>query len=406
MKILVLNCGSSSVKYQLFDMATESAMASGIVEEVGLAYPSMTHKRPGFDKLVWNDIRVNNHQDAIQLVLSALQDPDHGVIKSISDLNAVGHRVVHGGEKFARSVLIDQQVLKALYDNIEIAPLHNPPNIQGIEAITALLPNIPQVGVFDTAFHQTMSPEAYLYALPYEYYEKYGIRRYGFHGTSHRYVASCAAKHLGRPIESLKIVTCHLGNGASVAAVLNGKSVDTSMGFTPLEGLPMGTRCGDIDAAIVPYLMEKEKLDRAGIDALLNKRSGVLGLSQFASDMRSFEQAMHAGPSDPHYERSMLVLRLYTRRIKKYIGSYAAVMGGLDCIVFTGGVGENFKEISEWACEGLEFLGIRNVRSQRSAGKIVEATGENSPVKVLIIPTNEELAIARDTLAIITQVQH
>ena len=403
MKILVLNCGSSSVKYQVFDMSAETALASGIVEEVGLAHPTMTHKRPGYDKIVWENLKVADHKEAISLVLVTLQNPDYGVIRSVGELDAVGHRVVHGGEKFARSVLIDPHVVQALHDNIELAPLHNPPNIQGIQAISELLPDAPQVGVFDTAFHQTMAPEAFMYALPYEYYEKYGIRRYGFHGTSHQYVAQRAAEYLGRPLDSLKIITCHLGNGASVTAIQYGKSVDTSMGFTPLEGLAMGTRCGDIDAAIVPYLMAKEGLDRAGIDKLLNKRSGVLGLSsQLASDMRFFEQSLHAGPSDPNYERSMLVLRVYSRRIKKYIGAYAAVMGGLDCVVFTGGVGENFKEISEWACEGLEFIGICGVHSRRAAGQTVEASSPQSSVKVLIIPTNEELAIARDTLSIIS----
>jgi len=403
MRILVLNCGSSSVKYQLFDMTDESVLASGIVEEVGLSRPMMTHRRPGHDKLVLNDLKIADHRDAIQAVLNALQDSAHGVISSVREVDAVGHRVVHGGEKFAGSVRITPEVIKALYDNIEIAPLHNPPNIQGIEAILSLLPDIPQVAVFDTAFHQTMPPEAYLYALPYEYYEKYGIRRYGFHGTSHRYVAQRAAEYLGRPIESLKIVTCHLGNGASITAVQAGKSVDTSMGFTPLEGLPMGTRCGDIDPAIVTYLMDREGLDRAGIDAVLNKRSGVLGLSQLASDMRVFEEALHAGPSDARYERSVLVLKLYTRRIRKYIGAYAAVMGGVDCVVFTGGIGENFKEIAEWSCQGLEFMGISGVRGQRSSGRIVEISAPDSPAKVLVIPTNEELAIARDTLAIVSQ---
>ncbi|MGC8825864.1 MAG: acetate/propionate family kinase [Anaerolineae bacterium] len=401
MKILVLNCGSSSVKYSLFDMATESILANGIVEEIGLNIPSMTHRRPGHDKLTWDNIPVTNHREAIARVLDTLLHPDYGVIHDLREIHAVGHRVVHGGEKFAQSVIIDDEVLNAIRDNVELAPLHNPAAIQGIEAMRSLLPATPQVAVFDTAFHQTMPPEAYLYAIPYQYYRKYRIRRYGFHGTSHRYVAQQAARYLGRPITELKIVTCHLGNGASITAVDGGKSVDTSMGFTPLAGLPMGTRCGDIDPAIVIYLMEKEGLDTAGINEVLNKRSGMLGLSELSSDMRVFEEALHAGPSHPNYERSMLVLKLYTRQFKKYIGAYAAAMGGLDCIVFTGGIGENFKEVSEWACQGLEFLGVKGVQSRRASGQIVEASAPDSRVKVLIIPTNEELAIARDTAALV-----
>jgi acetate kinase len=287
--------------------------------------------------------------------------------------------------------------------------LHNPPNIGGIEAVTALLPQVPQVGVFDTAFHQTMAPPAYLYALPYRFYEKYGLRRYGFHGTSHQYVARRAAAYLGRPLADLKIVTCHLGNGASITAVDGGRSVLTSMGFTPLEGLPMGTRCGDIDPAIVPFLMEKEGLDLDGINRLLNKDSGVLGLSDLSSDMRVFEEAIHAGPDHPHYERSVLVVELYTQRIRCYIGAYAAVMGGLDCVVFTGGVGENFAEVVDWSCRGLEFLGIPDVKARRAAGQsqrhsfgIVRATPLGAPVAVLVVPTDEELAIARETFENVT----
>jgi len=401
MEILVLNCGSSSVKYQLFQMDTETAQASGIVEEVGLGRPRLKHKRPGQEDLTWEDLQIANHREAIQSVLDVLQDPEHGVIADISHLDAVGHRVVHGGERFASSVRIDDEVIRAISAVIELAPLHNPPNIEGIKAIAGLLPDIPQVAVFDTAFHQTMPADAYLYAIPYEYYEKYGIRRYGFHGTSHRYVAQQAARHLGRPLEELRMVTCHLGNGASATAVLYGRSVDTSMGFTPLEGLVMGTRSGDLDPAIVPYLMDKEGLDRSAIDDLLNKRSGVLGLSQIDSDMRVLEDAYLAGPADPRYERALLVLKVYCRRLRKYIGAYAAVMGGLDCLVFTGGVGENFKEICDWTCEGLEFLGIRGVRARRAGGQIVVASAADSPATVLIVPTNEELAIARDTLAII-----
>ncbi len=404
MKILVLNCGSSSVKYQLFDLndEVETVLASGLVEEVGLGSPSLTHRRPGHDKLQRARLEVKNHTDAIRLVLDILVDPEHGVLGSVQELDAVGHRVVHGGERFAGSVRIDAEVMDALYDNVPLAPLHNPPNIQGIEAVTALLPDVAQVGVFDTAFHQTMEPHSYLYALPYRYYRDYGVRRYGFHGTSHQYVARRAAAYLGRPIDELKIVTCHLGNGASITAVRHGRSVMTSMGFTPLEGMPMGTRCGDVDPAIVPWIMEREGLDVEGINRVLNKESGVLGLSELSSDMRTFEEALRAGPDHPHYERSLLVLKLYTQRVKGFIGAYAAIMGGLDCVVFTGGVGENFVQVVEWSCQGLEFLGIDGVQARRAAGEIVEASTPGSRTRVLIVPTNEELAIARDTYDIVT----
>lgn len=379
MKILVLNCGSSSVKYQVFFVDGNGndaqCLAAGIVEEVGLGQPSLTHKKPGADKFKRGNLPVKDHRDAIRIVLDIISDPAHGVLGSVEELDAVGHRVVHGGEKFASSVMIDQEVIKALYDNIELAPLHNPPNIQGIEAITALLPDVPQVGVFDTAFHQTMEPYVYLYALPYHLYEKYGVRRYGFHGTSHRYVAQQAAKHLGRPLKELKVITCHLGNGASITAIKQGKSVDTSMGYTPLEGLAMGTRAGDLDPAIVFLLMRKENLDIDAVDHLLNKQSGVYGLSsELSSDMRTFENAYHAGPSDPNYERSMLVLNLYSYRVRKYIGAYAASMGGVDCIVFTGGIGENFPRYatgrvlvwSSWVSRGsLMLVGQRAKLSRR-----------------------------------------
>jgi acetate kinase len=413
MRILVLNCGSSSVKYQLFELGSDSeiVLASGLVEEVGLGAPSLTHKRPGRDKIVRAELQIKDHRDAIQVVLDMLADPEHGALSKVEELEAVGHRVVHGGERFAESVRITEDVMQALYDNIPLAPLHNPPNIQGIEAVAALLPNVPQVGVFDTAFHQTMEPHAYLYAIPYRFYERYGIRRYGFHGTSHKFVGQRAAEYLKRPFKKLKIVTCHLGNGASVTAVRHGCSVLTSMGFTPLEGLVMGTRCGDLDPAIVPFLMEKEGLDTQGIDHLLNNESGVLGLSEMSSDMRVFEEAIRAGPEHPHYERSMLVLKLYTLRVKSYIGSYGAVMGGLDCVVFTGGIGENFAEVCEWSCQGLEFLGIEGVDVQRATaglgqaqldrGGIREVTAPESAVKVLMVPTNEELAIARDTYELV-----
>ncbi|MGD8627052.1 MAG: acetate kinase [Anaerolineae bacterium] len=411
MKILVLNCGSSSVKYKLFELdeGTQTVLAGGIVEEVGLGSPCLTHKRPGAEIVTREDLAVEDHRQAIRLVLDVLVDPGIGILAEVDEVEAVGHRVVHGGERFAASVRIDADVLDALYDHIELAPLHNPPNIGGIEAVTALLPRVPQVGVFDTAFHQTMAPPAFLYALPYRFYEKYGLRRYGFHGTSHQYVARRAAAYLAQPLAHLKIVTCHLGNGASITAVDGGRSVLTSMGFTPLEGLPMGTRCGDIDPAIVPFLMEKEGLDLDGINHLLNKESGVLGLSELSSDMRTFEEAIHAGPDHAHYERSLLVLEHYTLHIRSYIGAYAAVMGGLDCVVFTGGVGENFAEVVDWSCRGLDFLGIRDVRVRRAAGPsqghsfgIVRATPPDAPVAVLVVPTDEELAIARETFENVT----
>ena len=404
MKILVLNCGSSSVKYEVFaiDGRAETVLASGIVEEVGLGNASLTHKRPGREKVVRADLPVQDHRDAIELVLDILVSDDCGVLAAAGELDAVGHRVVHGGERFAASVRITGEVLQALRDNIPLAPLHNPPNIQGIEAVAALLPDLPQVGVFDTAFHQSMTPDAFLYAIPYRFYEEYSIRRYGFHGTSHRYVAQQAAEYLGRPLDELKLVTCHLGNGASMTAVQGGRSVITSMGFTPLEGVVMGTRSGDLDPAIVTFLMEKEALDGEGVNRLLNKECGVLGLSELSSDMRVFEDALHAGPDHPYYARSELVLKHYTFRIKRYIGAYAAAMGGLDGIVFTGGVGENFAEVCDWSCRGLEFLGVEGVRARRAAGKIVEASSPGSRVKVLIVPTDEELAIARDTYAIVT----
>ncbi|MFC2023700.1 acetate/propionate family kinase [Chloroflexota bacterium] len=404
MKVLVLNCGSSSVKYKLFDLdgAEEAVLAGGIVEELGLGNPTLTHDRPGHQRLLRSDLDLPNHEAAVKLVLDVLVDPRHGALDTVQEVDAAGHRVVHGGERFATSVLIDYDVLQALHENAQLAPLHNPPNIQGIEAVAAYLPTTPQVAVFDTAFHQTMEPPAYLYAIPYKYYEVHGIRRYGFHGTSHRYVSHRAAAYLGRPLTDLKIITCHLGNGASMTAVSGGKSVMTSMGFTPLEGLVMGTRCGDLDPAIVLFLMERENLSAAEVSRVLNRESGVLGLSELSSDMRVLEAALREGPGHPHYERSLLVLRHYTRRVKAYIGSYAAIMGGLDCVVFTGGIGENFPEVCDWSCAGLEFLGIEGVRARRRKGTIVPASAPDSRVKVLIVPTDEELAIARDVYEVVS----
>jgi len=392
MKVLVINCGSSSLKYQLFDMTNESVLAKGMVERIGIEGSRINHTKTGMDT-VKTETPIPDHKAGIKLALDALLDKSHGVISSLGELNAVGHRVVHAGEKFAFSVKLDNEVITALKECIPLAPLHNPANIMGIDAVTDALPNIRQVGVFDTAFHQTMPKNAYIYPIPYGYYEKYGVRRYGFHGTSHYYVSQRAAQMLGTPIEKLKIVTCHLGNGSSVAAVDGGKSVDTSMGFTPLSGLPMGTRCGDIDPAIIPFISSAEKLPVAEVDSLLNKKSGMLGISGVSSDLRDIEDAANRGEARPK-----LALQILTYNLKKYIGAYAAAMGGLDAVVFTAGVGENSLDVRAMTCEGLKFMGIEldneknNVRSKET---IISTA--SSRVKVMIVPTNEELVIARDT---------
>ncbi|VBB05666.1 aliphatic acid kinase short-chain [Lucifera butyrica] len=395
MKILVVNCGSSSIKYQLFDMTDESVLAKGLVERIGIEGSVLTHQPAGKPKAVIN-ADIKNHSIGIKLVLEALTDANHGVIGSMKEIAAVGHRVVHAGEKFADSVLITPEVMKALDECIEMAPLHNPPNILGIEACAELIPGVPQTGVFDTAFHQTMPKHAFLYGLPYEAYEKYGLRRYGFHGTSHKYVSQRAAELMDEQLTNLRIITCHLGNGASIAAVKFGKSVDTSMGFTPLEGLVMGTRCGEIDPAIIPYLMKKEGMTPDQIDSYLNKKSGVLGVSGVSSDFRDIEEAAVAGN-----DRAQLALEMFAYKVRKYIGSYAAAMGGADAIVFTAGLGENSASMRDKICNGLEFLGTRidpvknNVR-----GKAQEISVDGAKVKIFIIPTNEELVIARDTKTI------
>ena len=336
MKILVLNCGSSSLKYQLIDMSNEEVLCVGLVERIGIEGSVLKQEKDGVEGKLIVEQPMKNHQDAIKLVLDAVVDPQYGGVKDIKEVEAVGHRVVHGGEKFAGSVLITDEVKAALEECIELAPLHNPANIMGIEACEAILPGVPMVGVFDTAFHQTMPKSSYLYGLPHELYTKYGVRRYGFHGTSHRYVSQRAAAMLGKNIEDCKIITCHLGNGASVAAIDGGKSVDTSMGFTPLEGLIMGTRCGDIDAAILPFLMEKEGLDAKGLSDLMNKKSGVYGMTGISSDFRDIEDA-----AAQNNELAQVALESYAKKVKKYIGSYAAEMNGVDAVVFTAGVGEN-----------------------------------------------------------------
>lgn len=392
MKVLVVNCGSSSIKYQLCNMTDESVLAKGLVERIGLQGSVLTHQPTGKDKVVLT-ADITNHSVGIKMVLGALTDAKHGVIKDMKEISAVGHRVVHGGEKFADSVLITPAVMLALEECIEMAPLHNPPNILGINACAELMPGTPQVGVFDTAFHQTMPKSAFLYGLPYEAYEKYGVRRYGFHGTSHKFVSQRAAELMGQHVTNLRIITCHLGNGASITAVKHGKSIDTSMGFTPLEGLVMGTRCGEIDPAIIPYLMKKEGMSPDQVDNYLNKKSGVLGISGVSSDFRDIEQAAAEGN-----ERAGLALEVFAHKVRKYIGGYVAVMGGVDAIVFTAGLGENSISMRDQVCQGLEYLGTRidsvknNVR-----GKAQEISVDGAKVKIFVIPTNEELVIARDT---------
>jgi acetate kinase len=392
MKVLVINCGSSSLKYQLFNMDTEDALAQGLVERIGLEGACLKHETPGTDKKVIEK-PMENHRVALKSVLDALVNEEYGAIESLDEIDAVGHRVVHAGEKYSESVVITEDVMDALRDCIELAPLHNPPNIMGIEAIQELLPNVKNIGVFDTAFHQTIPKEAYIYPLPYEYYEKYGVRKYGFHGTSHRYVSKRASEMMGKDIKDLKLITCHLGNGASLAAVKNGKSVATSMGFTPLEGLVMGTRCGDLDPAIVTFIMNKENLSPGEMDTVMNKKSGVLGISGVSSDFRDIEDAAAEGN-----ERAQLALNAFDLRVKKYIAAYAAVMGGVDGIVFTAGLGENSADNREAIMEGLEFMGAKlDTEKNNVRGKETFINTDESKVKIMVIPTNEELMIARDT---------
>ena len=397
MKILVLNCGSSSLKYQLIDMSNEEVLCVGLVERIGIEGSVLKQEKDGVEGKLIVEQPMKNHQDAIKLVLDAVVDPQYGGVKDIKEVEAVGHRVVHGGEKFAGSVLITDEVKAALEECIELAPLHNPANIMGIEACEAILPGVPMVGVFDTAFHQTMPKSSYLYGLPHELYTKYGVRRYGFHGTSHRYVSQRAAAMLGKNIEDCKIITCHLGNGASVAAIDGGKSVDTSMGFTPLEGLIMGTRCGDIDAAILPFLMEKEGLDAKGLSDLMNKKSGVYGMTGISSDFRDIEDA-----AAQNNELAQVALESYAQKVKKYIGSYAAEMNGVDAVVFTAGVGENGIDMRADIMANMDFLGMKlDEEANKVRGKERVISTEDSKVKILLIPTNEELMIARDTLELV-----
>ena len=397
MKVLVINCGSSSLKYQVLEMETEELLCKGLVERIGIDGSVIKHEKIGMDKWVL-ETPMKDHKDAIGHVLNALTDPEHGVAKSMDEIGAVGHRVVHAGEKYASSVLITDDVIKALEECIDLAPLHNPANLQGIAACKALMPNTPMVGVFDTAFHQTMPAESYLYALPYEYYTKYGVRRYGFHGTSHRYVSLKAAEMLGKKPEDLKIITCHLGNGASLAAVCGGKVFDTSMGFTPVAGLVMGTRCGDIDPAILGYVAAKEGKDLAAMDKVINKESGVYGLSGVSSDFRDVENAANEGN-----EQAATALKVYAHRVKSYIGAYMAEMNGCDAIVFTAGLGENGITMRKAICENMENLGIELCDERNNVrGKDTVISKDSSKVKILLIPTNEELMIAKDTYEIVT----
>lgn len=397
MKVLVLNCGSSSLKYQLIDMSNEEVLCIGLVERIGIEGSVLKQEKDGVEGKYVVEQPMKNHQDAIELVLKGVVDPTYGGVKEISEVEAVGHRVVHGGEKFASSVVITDEVMAALEECVELAPLHNPANIMGIEACKAILPGVPMVGVFDTAFHQTMPKSSYLYGLPHELYTKYGVRRYGFHGTSHYYVSQRAAAMLGKNPEDVKVITCHLGNGASIAAVDGGKCVDTSMGFTPLEGLIMGTRCGDIDAAILPFLMEKENLDAKGLSDLMNKQSGVYGMTGISSDFRDIEGAAKEGN-----ELAQVALDAYAKRVKQYIGAYAAEMNGVDAVVFTAGVGENGIDMRAEIAANMEFLGMKlDAEANKVRGKERVISTEDSQVKILLIPTNEELVIARDTVSLV-----
>ena len=396
MKILVINCGSSSLKYQVINMEGEVLMAKGLVERIGMDGSCITHEKIGEDKIK-KEVPMETHKEAIAQVLDAIVDPEHGVLKDMSELGAVGHRVVHAGEKYAHSVIIDDDVIKALEECVPLAPLHNPPNLLGIAACRELMPETPMVGVFDTAFHQTMPPESYIYAIPYRFYEKYGIRRYGFHGTSHKYVAERAADIMNCNLDDLKLITCHLGNGASVSAIKRGVCIDTSMGFTPLEGLVMGTRSGDIDPAIVTYMRQAENLDQGVANEILNKESGVLGISGVSSDFRDIEAAAEEGN-----ERAQLALKVFAHKVRFYIGAYIAEMNGVDAIVFTAGVGENDMGMRDIICNDLGNLGIKlDVVKNRVRGKEMIISRDDSPVKIILIPTNEELMIARDTLKLV-----
>ena len=396
MKILVLNCGSSSVKYKLIDSDSKEVLAEGGVEKIGLPDSFLKFKKADGEKeTIYTPMPTA--KEAVKNILDLMTDPVNGVVKSLDEIEAVGHRVVHGMEKFNKSVLITPDVIEKVKEAYSVAPLHNPANVTGIEAVESLIPGVPQVAVFDTAFHQTMPAKAYMYALPYELYSKYGVRRYGFHGTSHRYVSRRACEFLGLPYEKQRIITCHIGNGGSITAIRDGVSVDTSMGLTPTEGLMMGTRSGDVDPGALIYIMEREGLDAKGVSNLVNKQSGVKGVSEVSSDMRDIEDAINKGD-----EKAKLALEMYEYRIIKYIGAYTAVLGGVDVIVFTGGVGENQIKTREAICKQFEYLGITfDAEANKTRGQEIEISGKDSKVHVVVIPTDEELMIAQDTAAIV-----
>ncbi|MDD2313812.1 MAG: acetate kinase [Proteiniphilum sp.] len=398
MKILVLNCGSSSIKYKLFEMESKEIVAQGGIEKIGMKGSFLKLTLPDGQKVMLEG-EILEHRAGIEYILGVLLSEKYGCIKSLDEIEAVGHRVVHGGERFNSSVLITDEVIEMLNECIELAPLHNPPNLKGIYAIQELMPNTPQVGVFDTAFHQTMPDYAYMYGIPYSLYEKYGIRRYGFHGTSHRYVSKRACEFLGVPYQGQRIITAHIGNGGSVTAIRNGQSIDTSMGMTPVEGLIMGTRSGDVDPGVISYIMEKEHMGTKGISTLLNKFSGVLGISGISSDMREIQAGIEKGD-----KRAELAMNTYNYRIKKYVGSYAAILGGVDILVFTGGVGENQAVTRSYVCKDMEFMGIELDEELNNSvrAKEVLISKPTSKVKVVIIPTDEELTIARDTVEILS----
>ena len=395
MKILIVNAGSSSLKYQLINMDNEATIAQGMIERIGIEGGKLTQKANGEKRVIMSDMK--DHLDAVAMMIQVLTDKDYGVITSMDEVGAVGHRVVQGGELFTASAVINDEVIAAIEKNVQLAPLHNPANLMGIYACQKIMPNTPMVAVFDTAFHQTMPPKSYLYGVPMEYYERLRVRRYGFHGTSHRYVSQRAAEILGRPIEELRLVTCHLGNGSSMAAVQFGKSVDTSMGMTPLEGVIMGTRSGNVDPAVLQFIMNHENLDINQMLDILNKQSGFLGISGISSDMRDVEEAAANGDRN-----SQIAIDMLYQGIKKYIAAYAAVMGGVDAVIFTAGIGENGWELREGVLENMEFLGIKfDKEKNKVRGKEIEISTPDSKVKVLVVPTNEEIVLARDTLALV-----
>lgn len=399
MKILVLNCGSSSIKYQLIDMSADhTVMAKGLLERIGFEMGELTHKWNG--QKHYEQLPIPDHITGIGIVLKALVNPEYGVIKSLDEIGAVGHRLVHGGEKFTKSVLINDDVIKTMESLVDLAPLHNPACIAGVRAVTRLLPDMKQAGVFDTAFHSTMNPEAFLYAIPYEYYEKYRIRRYGFHGTSHKYVAENAARFIGKDWKNTKIITCHLGSGASITAVMNGESVDTSMGFTPVEGLIMGSRCGDLDLGAFIYIAEKENYDYKQMNTLINKKSGIVGITGGKQDMRDVRAGRDAGD-----KRCIYAFNMFAHRVKKYIGAYAAVMNGVDIIVMTGGIGENACLMRESILLNMEYLGVKldKIVNEETIGNARVISTPDSKVTVVVFPTNEEYMIAKDTYDLVTK---